>query len=56
MADLEMKDAAAGAPAKAKAASKTSKAGPSEGAAEGKKKFEVKKVRLRLTRDGIFFH
>lgn len=40
MADVEMKEAAAGA-------SKT-KAKASEGASEGKKKFEVKKVRLWL--------
>lgn len=56
MADVEMKDAAAGAPAKEKAASKTSKAGASEGGADGKKKFEVKKVRRLLTRDRMIFH
>ena len=42
MADVEMQDAAASGPAKA---SKSMKAGGSEGASEEKKKFEVKKVR-----------
>ncbi|KAN0072459.1 hypothetical protein V8E54_009388 [Elaphomyces granulatus] len=40
MADVEMQDAAASGPAKA---SKSMKAGGSEGASEEKKKFEVKK-------------
>lgn len=39
MADVEMKEAAAGASAKAKGPSKAS-----EGAVDGKKRFEVKKV------------
>jgi RING-box protein 1 len=41
MADVEMKEATAGASAKGKGVSKGS-----EGASDGKKKFEVKKVRL----------
>ena len=44
MADVEMQDAATSGPAKAKDSSKSMKAGSSEGAAEEKKKFEVKKV------------
>lgn len=46
MADVEMKDAAAGSAAKAKSASKSAKSGNAEGGADGKKRFEVKKVRL----------
>ena len=46
MADVEMKDAVAGSAAKAKSASKSAKSGTAEGGADGKKRFEVKKVRL----------
>lgn len=42
MADVEMKEATAGASSKAKGSSKAA-----EGASEGKKRFEVKKVRLQ---------
>ena len=42
MADIEMKDAAS-APAKTKAVAKSTKPG-ADGASDGKKKFEVKKV------------
>lgn len=44
MADIDMPDAGASAPAKAKAPAKTSKAGGADGTADGKKRFEVKKV------------
>lgn len=39
-----MKDAAAGSAAKAKSVHKSAKSGAVEGGADGKKRFEVKKV------------
>lgn len=45
MADVEMTDAGASAPAKAKTGTKVAKAGPgADSGADGKKRFEVKKV------------
>ena len=39
-----MRDASASGGSKSKAVSKASKSGPADGGAEGKKRFEVKKV------------
>ena len=46
MADIEMPDAGPSAPAKTKAPSKAAKAGGTDVAMEGKKRFEVKKVQI----------
>lgn len=48
MVDVDMPDAGPSAPVKpiSKGAPKISKAGASEGVVDGKKRFEVKKVRL----------
>ena len=47
MADVDMTDASPPAPSKAKALAKGAKAGASaEAGSDGKKRFEVKKVRL----------
>ena len=46
MADVEMPDVGPSAPAKIKASAKTSKGGPgTDSSLDGKKRFEVKKVR-----------
>ena len=44
MADIDMPDAGPSAPPKTKVPAKTSRAGGTDVAAEGKKRFEVKKV------------
>ena len=44
MADIDMPDAGPSAPSKIKVPAKTSRAGAADVAAEGKKRFEVKKV------------
>lgn len=45
MADVQMTDAPSGSSAPVKKAAGKARAGPSDGAADGKKRFEVKKVR-----------